>query len=66
MIRAVVLDIGSVLEIIDDTAFPEPFEQRHGLPAGAVDGAAAAFPGHPGIGELTEAEVRAHWRDHSR
>lgn len=27
MIRAVVLDIGSVLEIIDDTMFPAPFER---------------------------------------
>jgi putative hydrolase of the HAD superfamily len=64
MIRAVVLDIGSVLEIIDDTVFPAPFEQRHGLPAGAVHGAAATLPGDAGIGELSEAQVRAHWRQH--
>ncbi len=44
MIRAVVLDIGSVLEIIDDTVFPAPFEQRHGLPAGAVHEAPRPFP----------------------
>ncbi len=47
MIRAVVLDIGSVLEIIDDSVFPVPFEQRHGLPAGAVRDA-ADFPGGRG------------------
>jgi HAD superfamily hydrolase (TIGR01509 family) len=64
MIRAVVLDIGSVLEVIDDAVFPEPFEQRHGLPAGAVHDASATFPGHPGIGELSEEQVRAHWREH--
>ena len=64
MIRAVVLDIGSVLEIIDDTVFPAPFEQRHGLPAGAVHEAAATLPGDAGLGELSEAQVRAHWRQH--
>jgi putative hydrolase of the HAD superfamily len=64
VIRAVVLDIGSVLEVIDDTVFPAPFERRHGLPAGAVDEAAATLPGDAGLGELTEAQVRAHWREH--
>jgi putative hydrolase of the HAD superfamily len=62
MIRAVVLDIGSVLEVIDESVFPAPFEQRHGLPAGAVH-ASSTFPADPGLGELSEADVRAHWRD---
>src|SRR5262245_21543407 len=61
MIRAVVLDIGSVLEVIDDSVFPAPFEQRHGLAAGAVL-EASDFPGDPGLGEISEAEVRAHWQ----
>ncbi len=61
MIKAVVLDIGSVLEVIDDDAFPAPFERRHGLADGAV-GAAADFDGDARVGELTEAEVRAHWQ----
>ena len=61
MIKAVVLDIGSVLEMIDDEVFPTPFETRHGLVAGAV-AAASDFAGDAGIGELTEAEVREHWR----
>ena len=65
MIRAVVLDIGSVLEVIDDSVFPAPFEERHGLPTGAVH-QASTFPGNAGIGELSEAQVRAHWRDHLR
>ncbi len=64
MIRAVVLDIGSVLETIDDTVFPVPFERRHGLPAGAVHDGAASLPGDAGIGELSEAQVRAHWLRH--
>ena len=58
MIRAVVLDIGSVLEIIDDTVFPAPFEHRHGLPAGAVHEARRDLPGDAGVGELSEAQVR--------
>jgi epoxide hydrolase-like predicted phosphatase len=61
MIKAVVVDIGSVLEVIDEGAFPEPFETRHGLPAGSV-AAASDFAGDPGIGEITEAQVRAHWQ----
>ncbi len=63
VIKAVVFDIGSVLEMIDDSVFPAPFEQRHGLDAGAV-AAIPAFAGDPGIGELTEAEVRAHFQRH--
>ncbi len=64
MIRAVVLDIGSVLEVIDDSVFPAPFEQRHGLTAGSVHAAAASLPGDAGAGELTEAETRRHFRQH--
>ncbi len=37
-IRAVVFDIGSVLEVIDESVFPAPFETRHGLASGAVAG----------------------------
>jgi HAD superfamily hydrolase (TIGR01549 family) len=62
-IKAVVLDIGSVLEVIDDSVFPAPFELRHGLAPGA-SGAISDFAGDPGIGELTEAEVRAHVQLH--
>jgi putative hydrolase of the HAD superfamily len=64
-IKAVVLDIGSVLEEIDDTMFPGPFEARHGLAPGAVAGV-PDWPGDPGVGEMTEAEVRAHWQQHLR
>ena len=62
MIRAVVLDIGSVLEVIDDAVFPAPFERRHGLEPGAVHAAAATLPGDAVLGGVSEAEVRAHWQ----
>jgi putative hydrolase of the HAD superfamily len=61
MIKAVVLDIGSVLEVIDEAVFPGPFETRHGLAAGSV-AAASDFPGEAGTGQITEAEMRAHWQ----
>jgi len=61
VIAAVVFDIGSVLEVIDESVFPAPFEERVGLPPGAVV-AASDFAGEPGLGELTEAEVRGHWQ----
>jgi putative hydrolase of the HAD superfamily len=61
VIHAVVLDVGSVLEVIDDEVFPGPFERRRGLAAGSVL-AASDFPADPGLGRLTEADVRAHWQ----
>jgi epoxide hydrolase-like predicted phosphatase len=61
VIKAVVFDIGSVLEVIDDRAFPVPFEERLGLPPGAVS-AAADFDGEAGLGEITEDDVRRHWQ----
>ena len=61
MIAAVVFDIGSVLEVIDDSVFPAPFETRHGLVPGAV-AAASDFEGEPGLGEIDEAGFRAHWQ----
>ncbi len=61
MIRAVVFDIGSVLEVIDDAVFPVPFEQRLGLARGSV-AAAADFDGDAGLGELTEDDIRRHWQ----
>jgi FMN phosphatase YigB (HAD superfamily) len=61
MIRAVVLDLGSVLEVIDDGVFPSPFERRHGLEPGAVM-AASDWPRDPVLGEMTAAETRAHWQ----
>jgi HAD superfamily hydrolase (TIGR01509 family) len=62
MIKAVVFDLGSVLEVIDDSVFPGPFERRHGLAPGSLAGA-CDFPGDPAIGAMTEAKVRSHWQD---
>ena len=61
MIRAVVLDIGSVLEVIDDSVFPAPFETRHGLAPGSVV-AASDWPRDSMLGQLTAAETRARWQ----
>jgi len=61
VIRAVVLDIGGVLEVIDDDVFPGPFERRQGLESGSVV-AGSDFAGDLGLGELSEAEMRAHWQ----
>jgi HAD superfamily hydrolase (TIGR01509 family) len=64
MIRAVVLDIGSVLEVIDESLFPGPFEARQGLPPGGFRARLRDDPppGDPDIGGITEAEMLAHWQ----
>ncbi len=61
-IRAVVLDIGGVLEVVDDDVFPGPAEVRLGLVAGSISGGLAALPGDAMLGEVTEDEVRAEWQ----
>ena len=58
------LDIGSVLEVIDDSVFPGPWTERLGLGRDDVlRRLDAALPGDPGLGEVSEAEMRACWRD---
>jgi putative hydrolase of the HAD superfamily len=61
-IRAVVLDVGGVLEVVDDSVFPEPFRQRHCIDAAALE-EALTFPRDPTVGEMTEAEVERHLRE---
>lgn len=61
-IRAVVFDIGGVLEVIDDDVFPAPAETRLGLAPGAVAGGLAGLPGDAVTGGVTEAEIRAEWQ----
>ncbi|MCY4727398.1 HAD-IA family hydrolase [Nocardioides sp. STR2] len=61
-IRAVVLDIGGVLEVIDDDVFPAPAERRLGLAPGTIAGGLAGLPGDAVVGEVTEADVRAEWQ----
>ena len=61
-IRAVVLDIGGVLEIIDDSVFPGRWPERLGLEEGEFQQRLDGLAGDPVIGEVTEAETRAHWQ----
>jgi putative hydrolase of the HAD superfamily len=61
-IRAVVLDIGGVLEVVDDEVFPAPAERRLGLAPGTIAGGLAGLPGNAVLGEVTEHQVRAEWQ----
>jgi len=61
-IRAVVLDIGGVLEVVDDDVFPAPAERRLGLARGSIAGGLAGLPGDAVVGEVTEQQVRAEWQ----
>jgi FMN phosphatase YigB (HAD superfamily) len=61
-VRAVVLDIGSVLEVVDDAQFPAPFLARHGLAPDAFGVQVRALPGDGVTGGVTEEQVRAHWQ----
>lgn len=61
-IKAVVLDIGGVLEVIDDDVFPAPAEARLGLAPGAIAGGLAGLPGDAMTGGVTEAQIRAEWQ----
>ena len=61
-IRAVVLDIGGVLEVVDDDVFPAPAERRLGLAPGTIAGGLAGLPGDAVVGEVTECQVRAEWQ----
>lgn len=60
-IRAVVFDIGSVLEVIDDSIFPLPFLERHGLRPETFE--AIDFGGNPALGQVTQPQVLAAWRN---
>ncbi len=60
--RAVVLDIGSVLEIVDDTVFPGPFLARHGFAPDAFAVQVRALPGDGLTGGVSEAGIRSHWQ----
>lgn len=61
-IRAVVLDIGGVLEVIDDSVFPGPAEARLGLTPGSIYGGLAGLPGDAVVGGVTEEQIRAEWQ----
>lgn len=61
-IRAVVLDIGGVLEVVDDDVFPAPAERRLGLAPGSIAGGLDGLPGDAVVGGVTEDQVRAEWQ----
>lgn len=63
-IKAVVFDIGSVLERVDDTLWPGPWESRLGLAAGGFFEAVANHDlgGDVTLGEVSEAELREAWK----
>lgn len=61
-IKAVVLDIGGVLEIIDDSIFPGPWPARLGLTDEEFGESLGGLAGDPVIGEVTWQQVFAHWR----
>ncbi len=62
MIEVVVLDIGGVLEVIDDSVFPGPWPARVGLSDDEFARRLAGLPGDPVLGEVTWPEVLDHWR----
>lgn len=61
-IRAVVLDIGGVLEVIDDSVFPGRWPGRLGLSDQEFVDRLDGLPGDPVVGAVTWPEVLAHWR----
>lgn len=61
-IRAVVFDIGSVLEVIDDAVFPGAWPARLGLGVEEFEARLDGMSGDPVLGEVTEAEIRTHWQ----
>lgn len=65
-IRAVVLDVGGVLEVIDDALFPGPWPARLGLSDADFAHALDGLPGDPMLGEVTWPEVLDHWRERLR
>jgi FMN phosphatase YigB (HAD superfamily) len=65
-VKAVVLDIGGVLEVIDDSLFPGPWPARLGLTATEFLERLDGLPGDPAVGDLTWEEVRGHWRERLR
>ena len=56
--RAVIFDIGGVLEICPATGWTAVWEQRLGLPAGEIDRRCADVWEAGSVGEITEAQVR--------
>ncbi len=64
-IKAVVFDIGSVLETIDDSRWPGAWETRLGLEPGGFNLAVADYDlgGDVMTGEVSEARLRSSWME---
>ena len=57
------LDIGSVLEVIDDSVFPGPWCERLGSARDELmTRLDTCLTGDPGLGQIDEAELRACWQ----
>lgn len=59
-VDAVVLDVGGVLEIVDDAVFPGPWCARWGIAEADLRAALGGLPGDPMIGGIQEDDVWAH------
>ncbi|MEO5663163.1 MAG: hypothetical protein ABIR39_07755 [Nocardioides sp.] len=60
-IKAVVFDIGGVLEIIDDSIFPGPWPARLGLTEAEFGSHLLPLAAEAAVGGLTESELNADW-----
>jgi epoxide hydrolase-like predicted phosphatase len=60
-VRAVLFDIGNVLENVPPTGWAERWEARLGLPAGGLAARTEAVVAAGSIGQLTEEEVRRRY-----
>lgn len=56
-------DIGGVLEVIDDAAFPGPWPARLGLTEAGCAERLEGLDGDPVVGEVPWPDVLRHWRD---
>jgi HAD superfamily hydrolase (TIGR01509 family) len=61
MIKAVVFDVGGVLEIVDDSSWPRRWRQRWQVIGNGGDGDPASVSATP-TGDLSEAAVRGFYR----
>jgi FMN phosphatase YigB (HAD superfamily) len=61
-IKAVVCDIGGVLEVIDDSVFPGPWPARLGLTDAGFAERLEGLDGDPLVGEVGWPDVLGHWR----
>ena len=61
-IRAVVFDIGGVLEVIDDSIFPGAWPERLGMSEQEFGAHLLPLAGDAALGRLTETALHAEWQ----